>query len=315
MAKPAILTITLNPAFDLSTEVDQVQPGKKLRCAVPTVSPGGGGLNVSRALAHLGQGSVALVALGGATGSELARHLKAEGIKVIALEAPGDTRQSLSVTDRHSGVQYRFLLPGPVWSAGDQARLLTRLNSLSKPGTLAVISGSQPPGLPADFPRQMALALTGCGVVLDTSGPALEQAIARPIPGLAVLRMDSDEAEALAGHPLPTPQATADFAETLRAKGAAATVIVARGAEGNVLVSAGLRLFARPPKVPVISAIGAGDSFVAGLVQAMAGKQGWPEALALATASAAAAVMTPATELCRAEDVARLLPQVEISAL
>ncbi len=315
MAKPAILTITLNPALDLSTEVDQVQPGKKLRCAVPAVNPGGGGLNVSRALAHLGQGSVALVALGGATGSELARHLKAEGIKVIALEAPGDTRQSLSVTDRHSGAQYRFLLPGPVWSAGDQARLLTRLDSLAKPGTIAVISGSQPPGLPADFPRQMALALTGCGVVLDTSGPALEQAIARPIPGLAVLRMDSDEAEALAGHPLPTPQATADFAQTLRAKGAAATVIVARGAEGNVLVGAGLRLFARPPKVPVISAIGAGDSFVAGLVQAMAGKQGWPEALALATASAAAAVMTPATELCRAADVARLLPQVEISAL
>ena len=152
-------------------------------------------------------------------------------------------------------------------------------------------------------------------VVLDTSGAALTQAVSHPIPGLAVLRMDSEEAEALAGRPLQTPKDTAGFAADLLAKGAAGAVIVARGAEGNVLVTDGQRLMAQPPKVQLVSAVGAGDSFVAGLTLAMAQRQAWPDALALGSACAAAAVMTPATELCRAEDVARLLPQVTVSSL
>lgn len=310
-----ILTLTLNPALDISTGARQVRPGEKLRCDEPTYNAGGGGLNVSRALRRLDASSLALVALGGVTGDRLADLLKSEGIAFLALKSPGETRQSMTVTEAETGAQYRFMLPGPVWNAEDQAQVFALLSATARPGSIAVISGSQPPGVPVDFPAQLAAALTDCLVVLDTSGPALAQAVAQPIPGLAVLRMDSDEAEYLAGQPLQTPENTADFASALVARGVAATVIVARGAEGNVLASDGLRLIARPPKVPLVSAVGAGDSFVAGLVLAVAQRQGWPQALALATACAAAAVMTPATELCRAEDVATILPQVVLSAL
>ena len=310
-----ILTLTLNPALDISTGVGKVRPGEKLRCAAPVYNAGGGGLNVTRALHRLGAPSLALVALGGVTGDRLAGLLKAEGIAFLALKSPGETRQSMSVTEADSGAQYRFLLPGPDWSHDDQAQVFALLTATAHPGSIAVISGSQPPGVPADFPAQLAAALPECLVVLDTSGPALAQAVAQPIPGLAVLRMDSDEAEALAGHPLTTPKDTADFAAGLLAKGVAGAVIVARGAEGNVLVTDGQRLMARAPKVTLVSAVGAGDSFVAGLVLAMARRQGWAEALSLATTCAAAAVMTPATELCRAEDVARLLPQIVVSSL
>lgn len=310
-----ILTLTLNPALDIATGVAHVRSGEKLRCAEPSNNPGGGGLNVSRALHRLGAQSLALVALGGVTGDRLAGLLRDEGVAFLALKSPGETRQSLTVTEDDTGKQYRFMLPGPIWTDADQAQVFTLLAATAHPGGIAVMSGSQPPGVPHDFPARLAAALPDTLLVLDTSGATLAQAVAHPIPGLAVLRMDSDEAEGLAGHPLPDAKATADFAAELVAQGVAATVLIARGAEGNVLATATQRLIARPPKVPMISAVGAGDSFVAGLVLAMARGQDWPQALTQATACAAAAVMTPATELCRAEDVARLLPQVTLSTV
>ncbi len=310
-----ILTLTLNPALDISTRVAQVRKAEKLRCDAPSYNAGGGGLNVSRALLRLGTPSLALVALNGPTGERLAGLLRDEGVGFVALQSPGETRQSMTVTETTSGAQYRFMLPGPVWSAADQAQVFARLAEILQPGSIAVISGSQPPGVPTDFPARLCAAMPGATVVLDTSGATLAAAVAQPIPGLAVLRMDSEEAEGLAGHPLQTATDTADFASALVAQGVAEVVVVARGAEGNVLASADQRLIAQPPRVTVDSAVGAGDSFVAGLVLAMARGEGWAQALPLATACAAAAVMTPATELCRAEDVARLLPQVTLTTV
>lgn len=310
MADRPILTITLNPALDVATHVAGVHPGEKLRCAAPVVNPGGGGLNVSRALSQMGAASKALVALGGTTGAALAGLLRDEGIAFVALPSPGETRQSLVVTEDTTGRQFRFMLPGPVWQAHDLAQVLATIARHTQPGGIVVISGSLPPGLSDDTPAQLAAALPGMALVLDTSGPTLAHAVTKPIPDLAVLRMDSAEAEALAGHPLPSTQDTAKFATALVAKRVAETVIIARGAEGNVLARAGLRMIARSATVEVVSAVGAGDSFVAGLVLAMARGDDWPAALVLGTAAAAAAVLTPATELCRGADVERLLPLV-----
>ncbi len=178
-----------------------------------------------------------------------------------------------------------------------------------------MISGSQPPGMPVDFPAQLAAAMPDSRVVLDISGAPLAEAVARPVPGLEVLRMDSEEAEGLTGHPLATRAETADFAQGLVRAGVARKVVVARGADGNVLATADRRIFAAAPRVQVRSAVGAGDSFVAGLVLALARGRPEEEALALAGAAAAAAVTTDATQLCRPEDVMRLLPETVVSAL
>lgn len=310
-----ILTLTLNPALDEATHVPRVTPGQKLRCAAPTVDPGGGGLNVSRAIRHMEGQSLALVALGGAVGQELAARLTAEGICHRVLHSPGATRRSLTVTEDETGRQFRFVMPGPEWGAEDQARALAALRDSARPGGIVVISGSQPPGVPDDFPAHLVAAAPGVAVVLDTSGRGLACAVDRPIPGLAVLRMDSDEAETLAGKKLVSPRDTADFAQGLACAGVAQVILIARGAEGNVMASQERRLIARPPHVEVVSAVGAGDSFVAGLVLARSRGQDWHGALALGTAAAAAAVMTPATALCRGEDVARLLPEVTLSAV
>ncbi|WP_435257861.1 1-phosphofructokinase family hexose kinase [Thioclava sp. FR2] len=310
-----ILTLTLNPALDMATDVVDIMPGHKLRCTDPHLDPGGGGLNVSRAIKALGGDSLALVALGGLTGDRLAGLIRAEGITFLSILGPGETRQSLTVTEQSTGKQFRFMLPGPVWGAAERARVFTLLSATARPGGISVISGSQPPGVPADFPAQLAASMEGSRIVLDTSGPALFEAVKNPIPGLDVLRMDGEEGEELSGRKLETRAETADFASELVASGVAKTVIVARGADGNVLANAKERLFSPAPKVKVKSTVGAGDSFVAAFVLAMARGQDAATGLAMASAAAAAAVMTDATQLCRAEDVMRLMPQAAAVAL
>lgn len=308
-----VVTLTLNPALDMSSEVPALIPDQKLRCTEPLLDPGGGGLNVSRAIVALGGESLALVALGGLTGDRLAGLIRAEGVPFLALTAPGETRQSLTVTETSTGRQYRFMLPGPKWDEADQERVFTLLRASARPGSFGVISGSQPPGVPVDFPARLARAMPGLNVVLDTSGPALVEAVTHPIPDLAILRMDGEEAESLAGTHLASRSDSADFAEGLVRRGVARTVIVARGAEGSVLVDADRRIFAKAAKVRVKSMVGAGDSFVAGLVLSLARGESPEQALAMGAAAASAAVMTDATQLCRSEDVMRLLPECVIS--
>ena len=307
-----IVTLTLNPALDLSSEVAALIPDTKLRCTAPLLDPGGGGLNVSRAIAAMGGESLALVALGGLTGDKLAGLIRDEGVPFLSMTAPGESRQSLTVTETSTGRQYRFMLPGPMWCVPDQERVFALLRASARPGAFGVISGSQPPGVPVDFPASLAQAMPGLQVVLDTSGPALAQAVAHPIADLAILRMDGDEADTLAGHKLVTRSDTADFAARLVARGVARTVVVARGADGSVLVDKDRRIFAKAAKVKVKSTVGAGDSFVAGLILSLARGEPPETALALGTAAASAAVMSDATQLCKRADVLRLLPECVI---
>ena len=310
-----ILTLTLNPALDMATEVPEILPGQKLRCTDPLLDPGGGGLNVSRAIRALGGDSLALVAIGGLTGDRLAGLIREAGVTFLSILGPGETRQSLTVTEGTTGRQFRFMLPGPVWGEAERARVFTLLRATARPGGLSVISGSQPPGVPADFPAQLAESMPGSRVVLDTSGKPLAEAVQNPIPGLEVLRMDAEEAESLTGGKLDSRRDTADFAQGLARAGVAKQVVVARGSDGNVLATAERRLFSPAPKVRVKSTVGAGDSFVAALVLAKARGQDEAEALAMGAAAAAAAVMTDATQLCRPEDVMRLRPETAATEL
>lgn len=312
-----ILTVTLNPALDLATSAPQVVPGVKLRCAAPMTDPGGGGINVARAVRLLGGEAFALVAAGGPTGAQLLAMLAQEGVRTGLLAAPGDTRISLSVLDEATGAQFRFMLPGPEWRSSDIATALRMLEGALTPGGFAVLSGSQPPGVEDGFPAEIAAvcARRQARLILDTGGAPLAAFAAAPGPGADVLRMNDDEAETLAGYALADRAASAAFAAALVTRGVARAVILARGAEGSVLVTGTGAFAAAAPQVPVRSRVGAGDSFVAALTLQLA--QGHPltEAFRHGVAAAAAAVMSEGTKLCRAEDVARLLPLCDLRPL
>ena len=307
-----VLTLTLNPALDMATEVAVMRPDEKLRCSEPQLDPGGGGLNVSRAVHLMGGESLALVALGGLTGDRLAELIRREGVMFLGITGPGETRQSLTVNEAETGRQYRFMLPGPVWHEADQERVFMLLRAAGKPGGFAVISGSQPPGVPVDFPAKLASAMAGMRVVMDTSGAALTRAVEHPVPGLEVLRMDGEEAEALAGRRLESRADTADFAAELVARGVARKVIVARGADGSVLAGEGLRLFAKAPKVSVRSKVGAGDSFVGAMVWSLGRGDILLTSFQYGMASGAAALLAPGTSLSTAEKIHQLIVNISI---
>lgn len=302
-----ILTVTLNPALDLGTEVERVSPDIKLRCAAPATHPGGGGINVSRAIARLGGESCAAVSLGGPSGDSLAALLSAEGVESLPLPSPGETRLSLAVRETLTGQQFRFMLPGPSWAAVDTNAAVAAVAAAARPAGWVVLSGSNPPGVPDDIAARLAVALrgTGCHLYVDTSGPALHALAAAPA-GLALLRMDGAEAEDLAGAPLPTRKASAAFAADLVARGVAEEVLVARGGDGNIVATADGIWHAEALRIRVISAVGAGDSFLGAYTLSRARGDSAEGALGWGAAAASAACMTPATELFRLDDLHRL---------
>ncbi|GGE48103.1 1-phosphofructokinase family hexose kinase [Actibacterium pelagium] len=303
-----ILTITLNPALDISTAVDNVRPGPKLRCEAPAMSPGGGGINVSRSIHILGGSSATFVALAGETGHWVRTLLAEEGIKAIVFEAPSETRESIAVMDRSTGEQYRFVLPGPHWA--DTQPLIEAIAEHVKPGTLAVISGSNPPGAPDSFISDLndRLSESGARLLVDTSGAALHYLARAERAPLYVLRMDQVETEMLAGTPLSTVRDSVDLGRKLVQDGVAEIVVLARGAEGSVMVSEDEALLVVPPKVTVRSKIGAGDSFVGAMSMALANGDTPHQAMQKGAAAAAAAVMSDETHLCRKTDYLKVLP-------
>jgi 6-phosphofructokinase 2 len=313
----SILTVTMNPALDMSTSAPDVHPGSKLRCTAPTYEPGGGGINVSRAIQHLGGTSRAILALGGQTGDRLAQLLEAEQIPVIRVDLPGDTRQGIAVTDEGSGEQFRFVLPGPAWSSADVDRLRQVIFGSALPGGHVVISGSQPPGCPANLGRTLSEGLCerGVKVILDSSGAPLTEAASGKANGPFVLRMDSEEADGLARRPLETREDTAEFAELLAARGAATHVVIARGPDGSILAGPDGVWHAAAADVPVVSKIGAGDSFVGGMTFALSQGASLPEALQRGAAAASAAVMTAGTQLCTKADAEALLSQTPLTRM
>lgn len=312
-----VLTITLNPAVDLDTATAVVRPGPKLRCDTPRLDPGGGGINVTRALAELGGDSVALVAVGGGMGVVLAKLLAATGLPVRIIEAPGETRQSIAVIETGTGKQFRFIFPGPMWSEADIARAETEIAEAIPRGGLVVLSGSHPPGFPDDFPARLVTlcADLDARLLLDTSGAALRALEAGRISGLEVLRLDHEEAEELAARPLPTAVDSADFAQSLVRGGVARVVVLARGAEGSILATDQGRWLSRAAKVPVRSKTGAGDSFVAGFTLGLSRGDALPECLQRGMAAASAAVMTEATRLCERADAERLIAECPVAPI
>jgi 6-phosphofructokinase 2 len=308
-----ILTVTLNPALDLATSAPRVVPGLKLRCSEPSVEPGGGGVNVARAINQLGGEATALVALGGPTGDMLEKLLMERDLKLLKVPAPGDTRQSFAVTDAASFQQYRFVMPGPAWSVAQLDDMLDTIDRESPPDAFVVLSGSMPPGAEPGFIPRAVERLGARKVIVDTSGEHLDFQATAPQPAPFVLRMDSAEAQSLAGQPLTARTESAAFAEALRRKGCAEIVIIARGKDGSVMATPEGQWHTSAANDTVVSAIGAGDSFVGGFTMSLA--KGLPpeEALRCGAAAAAAAVMSEGTQLCLPQDYARLLPATTLT--
>jgi len=307
------LTLTPNPALDLSTAVERIESSHKMRCEAPQVHAGGGGINVARVLHRLGASVRAMFPMGGPTGERLCRSLAREGVEADCLPIAGETRESFTVRESSTGRELRFVLPGPHWSEDEWQACLERLRQDPAPAW-RVASGSLPPGAPADFYARAARIAQeqGSRFVLDSSGPALRHALEA---GVFLVKPSLRELREFTGAALASPDEQREAAASLIAGGHAQVVALSLGGDGALLVTRQGAWRAAALKVPVVSTVGAGDSFLAGLVWALDQEPDPAKAFRTAMAAGAAALLAPGTALCEPEALRRLHAQVQVTAL
>jgi 6-phosphofructokinase 2 len=311
---PDIVTVTINPAIDIFVNTAHVAPTSKLRCSAPKRDPGGGGINVARVVRRLGGDVAAIYPIGGAIGRLLHRLVEREGIDSIVTPTHVETRENFTAYEEESGQQYRFVLPGSPLHRPEWEAVLEKLKTLPQKPRFVVASGSVPPGVPEDIYANIARIAHGLGarMVIDTTGPALRAALAE---GVAVMKPNLNELSDFAGRPLDSEDARLAACRKLVDSGRAEMVALTLGEEGALLVARTQALRAGPMHIEVASTVGAGDSFLGGLVASLAKGDALEHAFRIAVAAAAAAVMSPGTELCRENDVLRLMPQVQIETV
>lgn len=306
----AIATLTMNPAIDMSASVAHVAPEIKLRCNPPRRDPGGGGINVARAIRRLGGDAVAIYPSGGLTGQLLQDLLDREALRHQPIPIREITRENVTILDETTGQQYRFGMPGPQLDDAEWQRCLDGVAGLSPTPDYLVASGSLPAGAPAEFFAHVAaLARTlGARLVLDTSGEALKQAVENG--GVYLLKPNMRELSQLAGRRIEDEAHQEEVALQLVRSGKAEVVVVSLGAAGALYATREGSERLRAPTVPIQSKIGAGDSMVGGMVLSLARGDALRDAVRFGVAAGAAAVMTPGTDLCHREDVERLYRQM-----
>lgn len=303
-----IVTLTLNPSIDVTAEADVVQHTHKIRVSDAQSDPGGGGLNVTRVINDLGGSSVALYLSGGTTGQMLDEILGERGIPRRRINIEQSTRVCNLIYERSTGLEYRFIPEGPVVSELEWKRCLLVLRDLE--WDWVVGSGSLPRGIPADFYAELSKVVQARGgnLVLDTSGKPLELAL--EFGGITLFKPSEGEFAKLVGRPLPTNDDMIVAAKEMIGTGRVKIIAITMGGDGALLVTANNHVFLKAPPVEVKSASGAGDSFVGGMVYGLASGLTPEDAFRLGVASGTASVMMPGTQLCRKEDVDRILEEI-----
>jgi 6-phosphofructokinase 2 len=311
---PDIVTVTINPAIDIFVNVARVEPTRKLRCSAPKRDPGGGGINVARVAHRLGSSVTAIYPTGGAIGKLLHRLVEREGIDSLVTPSHVETRENFTAYEETTGEQYRFVLPGSALHRAEWEAVLHKLTTLPEKPKFVVASGSVPPGVPEDFFARVARQAKQLGAqcVIDTSGSALKTAL---IEGVALIKPNLVELSDLVGAPLDTDDARVAACRKLITDGRVEAVALTLGEQGALLVTADKVYRAQPMSIEPVSTVGAGDSFLGGLVAALAANNPLQHAFRVAVAAGSAAVLSPGTELCRKDVVQRLLPEVKVNEM
>jgi 1-phosphofructokinase family hexose kinase len=280
-----IVTVTPNPGLDRTLTVPRIVFNQMMRATASRLDWGGKGFNVSRALQALGVDSVATGFIGGATGRMLERGLSDLGITTDFVPVAGETRTNTVITSAEStpsraeGLSagtdadaQRYVKvnePGPTVRAEEVATFFDRTRERVRPGDIWVLCGSLPPGVPPDFYAQLTglVQARGAQALLDSSGEALRLGCtASPY----LVKPNVVEAEEVTGQEISSDADTLAAAESFLRQGIE-LVALSLGADGLLLASKELAVWARPPCVQARNPVGAGDALLAGIASALAG--------------------------------------------
>lgn len=311
------VSVSLNPAIDLTVAIDRLQPGQVHRARSAHAIAGGKGINVAACLADAGIATAALGVLGAGNAHLFETLFATRGIDDRCLRVPGDTRTNLKLVAADSGDTTDINLPGLPLAAAELHAVGARLAELLRPGLPVVLTGSLPAGLADDSWRrlQAQAAAAGARVLLDTSGAPLREALAAPRAQLPfAIKPNRHELEDWAGTPL---RATAELLAATRALLASgiALVVVSLGTEGALFVRGEQALLAHPPQLEGGSSVGAGDAMVAGLVAALLADADLATCARQATAFAVATLGSGAARRLPRDQVAGIAAAVRIESL
>lgn len=286
MAK--ILTITLNPALDLTVRVPHLEPGEVNRSQALLSHAAGKGLNVAQVLADLGHSLTVSGFLGEDNQQAFNALFARRGFADAFIRVPGETRSNIKLAEDNGRVT-DINGPGPHVNDLAQHALLDKLDHIAASHDAVVVAGSLPRGVSAQWLRELVLRLKalGCKVILDTSGEALKEGL-RAGPWL--VKPNAEELSEALGHPVSSVASQVAAATELQTLGIS-HVVISHGADGVNWFSRGTQpLQALPPKVRVASTVGAGDSLLAGMVHGVISGHSPEQTLRSATAIAAMAV-------------------------
>jgi 6-phosphofructokinase 2 len=302
-----IVTVTLNPCIDKSSRVEKMKPESKLRCTEVVHEPGGGGINVSKALKKLDTASFALFPAGGHNGAMLQSLLKKDGLLHHAVNTEVETRENWIMLESSTNSQYRFTFPGLPVEENAIINLIDDIKSFAP--TYIVASGSLPPGLPPYFYGLIVKTASALGAkcIVDTSGEALEALRGRHA---FLIKPNIGELCKLLGKEFIDQADVPHAARQVIRDGFAEMAAVSMGPVGAWLVTASEQFFAPAPDVPKRSTVGAGDSMVAGITYMLQKGGSLLDAVCMGVACGSAATMNEGSQLFHAEDAHRLYHEI-----
>jgi 6-phosphofructokinase 2 len=302
---PTIVTLTMNPAVDITSSAETVRPTDKVRCSDPRYDAGGGGINVAKVACELGASVSAVYPAGCSSGDLLTTILARDGVPIRRVTIDGATRESFTVNEIRTGLQYRFVLPGPRMSFVEQQRCLRELRQQAMAARFVVASGSLPPGVAENFYQQVAIVCrdVGARLILDTSGCGLSHFTS----GVFLLKASVRELRECAGRELTTRSEQVAAARDIIDCGQAETVVVSLGPDGALLITAAQALwFPALPMRTVVSGVGAGDAMVAAITVGLSRDWSLNESVRYGIAAGAAKLLTPGSQPCAQAEVERL---------
>lgn len=310
-----IITVALNPALDQTVEVDHFQPGDTNRVVAIRWDIGGKGINVARALKELGYEALATGFAPGPQGRMIEDQLNDSGIGCDFVYVPGDTRTNITILERSTHTHTQLALSGPTLPADAPAQLLDRLRRRVRDNTWLALAGSiPPPGDPRVYVDLIAMAEERGGrTALDADGPVVEavlEAGVRP----TLLKLNRLEASRLLHREVQTAADALAGAREIHARGVP-YVVVTMSRDGAIAVTPNAEYRVYVPPVEIVSAVGAGDAFLSGLLCGLVREGDWTAALALAAAASTAACLTPGTVLCLGPDIERIRPEVRVERI
>ena len=282
-----VLTITLNPALDLTVRLGHLQPGEVNRSPMMLTHAAGKGLNVAQVLADLGHTLTVSGFLGEDNQHAFDALFKRRGFVDAFIRVPGETRSNIKVAEDDGRVTDLNGL-GPLVSPQAQQKLLETLERIAPGHDAVIVAGSLPQGVSPEWLHDLLLRLKALGlkVILDTSGQALKHGLAA---GPWLIKPNAEELSDALGCDISSLEAQIAAAGRLQAQGVE-HVVISHGADGVNWFSRAPALQALPPRVSVASTVGAGDSLLAGMVHGLLSGHSPEQTLRTATAIAAMAV-------------------------